>query len=168
MAGFGDLLQRITHSLEEAGAQRPGDDLRARLGYGAGDDDEDELASETVWEPEAARGAETVRKSESARRPEAARDAGAPRTRTTAWAAKPPRAPAPARSRTSATHDEPSHDRASGGRPSSAAEQPHPHTSTASRVSERLLARLRTADALREAFVLKEILDRPLGRRPRR
>ena len=168
MAGFGNLLQRIAHSLEEAGAQRPGDDLRARLGYGAGDDDEDELASDTVWEPEAAGGAETVRKSESARRPEAARDPGTPRTRRTARAPAPPRAPVPATSGTSATHRAPPHDREFEGRPSSAAEQPHPHASTASRASERLLARLRTADALREAFVLKEILDRPLSRRPRR
>ena len=161
MAAFGGLLQRISRSLEEAGAQRPGDDLRARLGYGAEDHDEDELASETVWEPAAARGAETVRKSE------AARDTGAPRTRTTAWAAKAPRAPAPATSRPSATHRAPSHDRASGDELSAAAEQPHPHAANASRVSERLRARLHAADALREAIVLKEILDRPLGRRPR-
>ena len=52
MAGFGELLQRIAHSLEEASAQRPGDDLRARLGYGTGDEDEDELESGSVWEPE--------------------------------------------------------------------------------------------------------------------
>ena len=160
MAAFGDLLQRISRSLEEAGAQRPGDDLRARLGYGAEDHDEDELASETAWEPAAARGAETVRASE------AARDTGDPRTRTTAWAAKPPRAPA--RSRPSATHHAPSHDRASGGGLSAAAEQPHPHAANPSRVSERLRARLHAADTLREAIVLKEILDRPLGQRPRR
>ena len=167
MAGFGDLLQRIAHSLEEAGAQRPGDDLRARLGYGTGEDEEEELASETVWEPEAERGSETVRKSESPRRPEAARDAGVPRPRPTAWAAKPPRAPAPATSRTSATHHAPLRDRALEGRQSIAAKPPHAHVSAASRISERLRTRLHTVDALRESFVLKEILDRPLARRRR-
>ena len=161
MAGFGDLLQRIAHSLEEAGAQRPGDDLRARLGYGTGENEEEELASETVWEPE------TARDSESARRPEAARDAGVPRSRPTPWAGKPPRAPAPATSRPSATHHAPLHDRAFEGRQSIAAKPPHAHVSAASRISERLRTRLHTVDALRESFVLKEILDRPLARRRR-
>ena len=167
MAGFGDLLQRIAHSLEEAGAQRPGDDLRARLGYGTAEDEEEELASETVWEPETAREAETAPDSESARRPEATHDAGVPRPRPTAWAAKPPRAPAPATSRASATHHASLHDRAFEGRQSIAAKPPHPHVPAASRISERLRARLHTVDALREAFVLKEVLDRPLGRRHR-
>ena len=168
MAGFGDLLQRIAQSLEEAGAQRPGDDLRARLGYGTGEEDEDELASETVWEPEAEPRSEPGRGAAPARGSESARATGAPRTGGTPWAREPLRAFASATSRTTPTHRAPPHDRAAGGRHSSAAAPLHPHASTASRISERLRARLRTADALREAFVLKEILDRPLGRRRRR
>ena len=163
MAGFGDLLQRITHSLEAAGAQRPGGDLRARLGYGTGDDDEDELASETAGEPEAEWISEKVRRSGTVR------DTGPPRTRGTAWAAKPPRAPAQAMSQAPASHRAAPHDRLFAGTLASTAAVPRPHaSSTASRVSERLRARLQTPDALREAFVLKEILDRPLGRRRRR
>ena len=165
MAGFGDLLQRIVQSLEEAGAQGPGDDLRARLGYGTGEDDEDELASETVWEPEAEQRSETARGAATAHGSEAARATGAPRTGGTPWAREPPRAFAPATSRTTPTHRARPHDRAAGGRHSSAAAPLHPHASTASRISERLRARLHTTDTLREAFVLKEILDRPLGRR---
>ena len=163
MAGFGDLLQRISRSLEEAGAQRPGGDLRERLGYAAGDDDEDELASETAWEPEA----EWI--SEKERRSKTERDPGPPRTRGTAGATEPPRAPAQAMSRAPASHPAAPHDRPFAGTPPSAAAVLRPHaSSTASRVSERLRARLQTPDALREAFVLKEILDRPLGRRRRR
>ena len=150
MAGFGDLLQRIAHSLEEAGAQRPGGDLREKMGYAAGDDDEDELASETAWEPEA------VGISEKERRSGTVRDTGPPRTRGTARSAEPPRAPA---------HPAAPHDRPLAATLPSAAAVPRPH---ASRVSERIRARLQTPDALREAFVLKEILDRPLGRRRRR
>ena len=160
MAGFGDLLQRIAQSLEEAGAQRPGDDLRARLGYGTGEEDEDELASETVWEPEAEPQSETMRGAATARRSEAVRATGAPRTGGTPWAREPPRAYAPPSSRAPATHRARPHDRAAG--------PTHRHASTASRISERLRARLHTTDALREAFVLKEILDRPLGRWRRR
>ena len=158
MAAFGDLLQRIAQSLEEAGAQRPGDDLRARLGYGTGGEDEDELASETVWEPEAERPSETVRGTETARGPTKARTSGTP------WTREPLRAFAPPTPRTTPTHRAPPHDRASADR-HPAAVPSHPGASTTSRISERLRARLRTAEALREAFVLKEILDRPLGRR---
>ncbi len=168
MAAFGDLLQRIAQSLEEAGAQRPGDDLRARLGYGTGEDDEDELASETAWEPEAEPQSETMREAATARRSEAARATGAPRTGGTPWAREPLRAFASEPSRTTPTHRAPPRDHAAGGRHSSAVAPPRPRASTASRISERLRARLRTTDALREAFVLKEILDRPLGRRRRR
>lgn len=164
MAAFGDLLQRIARSLEEAQAQRPTDDLRARLGYGTGDDDEDELASETVWEPEAERRSETVRGTATVRRPDTANATGAPRTGGSPWVKEPLRAYPPPSSRVPATHPAPPHDRAAHGR-HSAAGPPHRHASTASLISERLRARLRTVDALREAFVLKEILDRPLGRR---
>ena len=165
MAGFGDLLQRISRSLEEASAQRPGGDLRERLGYAAGDDDEDELASETAREPEP----EPEWISEKERRSGTVRDTGPPRTRGTAGATEPSRAPAQAVSRAPASPRAAPHDRPFAGTLPSAAAVPRPHaSSTASRVSERLRARLQTPDALREAFVLKEILDRPLGRRRRR
>ena len=158
MAGLGDLLQRIAHSLEEASAQRPGDDLRARLGYGTGDEDGDELAEGSIWEPEA----EPESKSESDRAPRTARTTGTMRT------PEPLRAPAPEPLRSSAAY----RTRATGvdaavGRPSPAA-PPRPHAPPESLLSERVRARLRTPDALREAFVVKEILDRPLARRRRR
>ena len=165
MAGFGDLLQRIVHSLEEAGAQRSGGELRERLGYRTGDDDEDELASETASEPEPE--AEWI--SEKVRRSGTVPDTGPPRTRGTAWATEPPRAPAQAMPRAPESHPAAPHDRQFAGTLPSAAGVPRPHaSSTATRVSERIRARLQTPDALREAFVLKEILDRPLGRRRRR
>ena len=161
MAGFGELLQRIVRDLEQAGAQRPGDDLRARLGYGPSGDDDDEdfgavdesapaaarepdAAGEagTVWEPEPARmPAATMREPAAARRP------SAPQATASAPAAS--RAPRDA-------YRAPSR---------SPASPPHLPASPESLLSERIHARLRTPDALREAFVVKEILDRPLGRR---
>ena len=151
MAGFDELLQRIARSLEEAGAQRPGDDLRARLGYGTGDEDEDEdeLTSDAIREPETGGQPETARTAQTAWRPAA--------SRTPLQASVTPRA--------SETHRAPLVDSAFRGRISSRAAPPRPHASPASLLSERIRARLRTPDALREAFVVKEILDRPLGQR---
>ncbi len=160
MAGFGDLLQRIIRDLEEAGARRPADDLRARLGYGAGDDpddveDLDEPAPDTpeaVWEPETARKRGATREPGAARKP-----AWEP---TPAWKPEAPRASAPATLRAFETHRAP---------PPSPAAPPHLQASPASLLSERIRARLRAPDALREAFVVKEVLDRPPGlRRTRR
>ena len=157
MAGLGDLLQRIARSLEEASAQRPGDDLRARLGYGAGDDDEDEPASGAVREPEAAPEPGSARTSKTVREPE------------TAWSPKASRTPAhgTATPRASAVLRASRAGRDIGSRPSSPGAPPRLDTSSASPLSERVRARLHTPDALREAFVVKEILDRPLGRRRR-
>lgn len=156
MAGFGDLLQRITHSLEEAREQQPGDDLRARLGYGTEDVDEDEQVSEAGWEPEAepgpARTARSAWKPETVRSPKASRAPA--RAAGTQRAAEAQRAAA--------------RDRDSSGRLSASGAPPHPGASSVSMRSERIRARLRTSDALREAFVVKEILDRPLGHRRRR
>ena len=156
MAGLGDLLQRFARSLEEAGAQQPGDDLRARLGYGAGDEDEPDWE----WETEAAQEPELVpaRTAKSTREPE------------TVWSPSASRAPsgAPAASRVSeamrASRAEPEHGR----RSPSARAFPSADATPASLRSERIRARLRTADTLREAFVVKELLDRPLGQRRRR
>lgn len=145
MAGLGDLLQRIARSLEEAQAQRPADDLRARLGYGTGD--EDELAEDAV------------------RKPEPAREPVVERAAVPVWTPAAPRTPAAGTLRTSAAHRTSTGEDVSGERRASRPAPPHPHTSSASLLSERLRARLRTPDALREAFVVKEILDRPLARR---
>ncbi len=152
MAAFGELIQRITRSLEEAGAQQPGGDLRAQLGYGAEDDDMDEPAPGAVWEPETVRRPGTLRAPETARAPGTARG---PRT-----------ARVPEASRATVTLRASETYRAT---PSSLAAPPHhPHASPTSSLSERIRARLRGSDALREAFVVKEILDQPLGRRRRR
>ena len=158
MAGLGDLLQRISRSLEEASAQRPGDDLRARLGYGTGDEDDDDDPSEgSIWEPEA------EPRPESARAQDTARATGTTRTPEPRWA------PAAETLRSSAGgYRAPPHEAVVGvGRPLPAA-PPRPHASPESRLSERVRTRLRTPDALREAFVVKELLDRPLARRRRR
>ena len=167
MAGLGDLLQRVARSLEEAQAQRPADDLRARLGYGTGDDD-DEPDSDSIWEPEAEREAETAREPEAAGRPWAARRSETARPPWAAGRPESPRAPAPGTLRTSVTHRTPPPGNVPGGRPSTPAAPSYPHASSAFLFPERIRARLRTPDALREAFVVKEILDRPLGRRRRR
>ena len=184
MAGLGELLQRIARDLEQAGGQQPADDLRTRLGYGPGGDDEDEdlgavdesapaTARETdaageadpVWEPEPARRpAATAREPETAWKPAAAarepetawKPAAAAREPETAWkpAAAAREAAAPRASRDA--YRVPSRAPAS---------PPHLPASLESLLSERIHARLRTPDALREAFVVKELLDRPLGRR---
>ena len=170
MAAFGELIQRITRSLEEAGAQQPGGDLRAQLGYGAEDDDMDAPAPGAVWEPETVRRPGTLRAPETARAPgtlrapETARAPGTLRGSGTARGPKTARVPEASRAtvtlRASETY------RAT---PSSLAAPPHhPHASPTSSLSERIRARLRGSDALREAFVVKEILDQPLGRRRRR
>ena len=164
MAAFGELIQRITRSLEEAGAQRPGGDLRAQLGYGAEDDDMDEPAPGAVWEPETVRRPGTLRAPETARAPGTLRAPETARAPGTARGPKTARVPEASRatvtSRASETY------RAT---PSSLAAPPHhPHASPTSSLSERIRARLRGSDALREAFVVKEILDQPLGRRRRR
>ena len=152
MAGLGDLLQRITRSLEEASAQRPGDDLRARLGYGTDDEAEDDLAEDAVWEPEP----------EPARKPGPARPVGTARTPARLRAPAHAAWQAPAAYRTPVPEHAPADRRAPWAAPSP------PHAASASLLAERVRERLRTPEALREAFVVKEILDRPLGRRRRR
>ena len=170
MASLGDLLQRIARSLEEAREQGPADDLRARLGYGAEDEDEDEFepAEDAFREPEtgAARTRSTYREPE----PETTRTQPIDREPKTVW--RPPAARTPAQSaaelRASATMRAPAPEAASGHRRSPPAAPPRrPHAPSGSPLSERVRARLRTPDALREAFVVKEVLDRPLARRRR-
>ena len=160
MAGLDALLQRIARSLEEAGAQQPGDDLRARLGYGTGDEEE-ESASESVWEPETGREPETAREPETGREPRPAH------TPPRAWKPKTVWSPAPpsATPRAAETHGVPAAGRSPGGATGSRTALPYAHSSTTHALSAHIRARLGTPDALREAFVVKEILDRPLARR---
>ena len=168
MASLGDLLQRIARSLEEAGERGPADDLRARLGYGTGDEDEYEPADEVFGEPEAA----PPRTRPTRREPET----GPTRTRSIDWepetvwrppSARPPAAPTED-PRTSGSIRAPASEAAPGvGRFPSAAPR-RPRAPSESPLPERIRARLRTPDALREAFVVKEVLDRPLARRRRR
>ena len=164
MAGLEALLQRIARSLEEAGAQQPGDDLRARLGYGTGDEEEDE---ESVWAPETGREQETRPEPDMEGEPETAH------TPPRAWKSKTARspetsgtpAPPSAARRAGEAHGAPAAGRSPGGATGSRTAAPYAHASPAHALSERIRARLRTPDALREAFVVKEILDRPLARR---
>ena len=186
MAGFAEMLQRFARELEQADAQRPEDDLRARLGYGPADDvdgdaggvdEADAAESESIWGPvadpaprpgtageAAAPGREpaAVREAEAVRRPAAAREP------VTAW--KPAVARDPGESRAAASA--PAASRAPGAAdrappsPSPGA-SPRPRPSSGSPLSERIRARLRTPDALREAFVVKALLDKPPGLRRR-
>ena len=154
MASLGELLQRVARSLEEAREQGPADDLRARLGYGTGDEDEDEPVEDAFREPEtgAARTRPIDREPEPVWRPPAARTP----------------APSAADSRASGPIRTPAREVAPGHRRSQPAAPPRrPHAPSESPLSERIRGRLRTPDALREAFVVKEILDRPLARRRR-
>ena len=160
MAGLDALLQRIARSLEEAGAQQPGDDLRARLGYGTGDEEE-ESASDSVWEPETGREPETAREPQPAHTPPRA---WKPKT---VWSPETPGSAAlPSATRRAAeAYGVPAAGRSPGGATGSRTTQPYAHSSTTHALSAHLRARLGTPDALREAFVVKEILDRPLARR---
>ena len=151
MASLGELLQRVAQSLEEAGERGPADDLRARLGYGAGHEDDDELAEDAFPEP----AAETTRPEHTRRKPETVWKPPAPRTRARPVAdsgAGPMRAPAA---------------EAALRRSSPSRAPPSSPTTAGMPLPERIRARLHGPDALREAFVVKEILDRPLARRRR-
>ena len=160
MAGLAEFLQRLARDLEQADAQRPEDDLRARLGYGPAEDAEDvddadggaapeshsiwEPAAEATWKPEGVEGAEP----------------GPARASVTGWKSASERMSTPSVSRTPGTTY-----RAS---PPSAPASPHPRPSSEFLLPERIRGRLHGQDALREAFVMKELLDRPLGLRRRR
>ena len=181
MASLGELLQRVARSLEEeAGKRGPADDLRARLGYGTGDEDDDELledpfrepATETAWPEPAERESEprpappppTDRGPETAWRPPAS---GTPASSASSVSSG-PSGPSGADSRgygpgrplaTDASLRPPRFSPSAPPSSPAAAEVPFP---------KRIRARLRSPDTLREAFVVKEILDQPLARRRRR
>ena len=131
MAGFAELLQRIVRDLEQAGAQQPEDDLRARLGYGPADEaedmDDEPALDDGAWEPETDRSPEVSR--------------------------------APATLRTAEVHGAPPL-----GTP---ATLPRQDASPEPELARRIRTRIHAQDTLREAFVVKELLDRPLGTRRR-
>lgn len=164
MASLGDLLQRIARSLEEAREQGPADDLRARLGYGTADEDEEE------YEYEPAQDGVRTRPLGRGPEPETARTRPIDREPEMVW--RPPTARTPAQptvdSRASTPIPTPAAKAVRGHRRASPPTLPHrPHPPSESPLSERVRARLRTPDTLREAFVVKEVLDRPLARRRR-
>lgn len=132
MAGFAELLQRLARDLEQAGAQQPDDDLRARLGYGPADEaedmDDEPALDDGAWEPETDRSPEVSR---------------APATLRTAEV----RGASPLGTPATLPHQE----------------DPSPETA----IARRIRARMHAQDTLREAFVVKELLDRPLGTRRR-
>ena len=170
MASLGELLQRIARSLEEAREQGPADDLRARLGYGTADEEEYEYepTEDAFGEPEQ----EAVRARPIGRgpEPETSRTRSIDREPETVWRPPAARRPAPPAvdSRASGSARTPTPESAPGHRRSQPAVPPRrPHPPSESPLSERVRARLRTPDALREAFVVKEVLDRPLARRRR-
>ena len=164
MAGFAEMLQRLARELEQADAQRPEDDLRARLGYGPADDTEDvdhadgvdAPESESIWGP----GADATRRPDTAGEAVPVRGPAVAREPVTAW--KPAVAREPVTSRTAASA--PAASRAPSPSPGAS---PHHRPSSGSLPLERIRARLRTPDALREAFVVKALLDRPPGLRRR-
>ena len=171
MAGFAEMLQRLARDLEQADAQRPEDDLRARMGYGPAEDVEDVddvddadggAASESIWGPsaEAARKPEAVEEADAGWEPGPARE----REPATRWKPAPERTPAPPVSRTPGTPYRAPEATYRAPPPSAPASSP-PRPSSESLLPERVRARLRGQDALREAFVMKELLDRPLGLR---
>ena len=168
MATLGDLLQRIARSLEEAREQGPADDLRARLGYGTGDEDGyDDPPEEAIWEPET----EAARTRSIDREPETspARTRAIDREPETVWRPPATRTPAPPTvgPRASGSMRAPASEVALGAGRSPPAPPRRPRAPSDSPLPERIRARLRTPDALREAFVVKEVLDRPLARRRR-
>ena len=172
MASLGELLQRIARSLEEAREQGPADDLRARLGYGTADEEEEEYEYEPAQDGVREPAPEAVRTRPIGRgpEPETARTRPIDWEPETVW--RPPAARTPAQPtadpRASGTIRAPAPDGALGDRRSRPAAPPRrPHPPSESPLSERVRARLRTPDALREAFVVKEVLDRPLARRRR-
>ena len=149
MAGLRTWFRQVAEAVKEEAARQRGDDPGAHPGYGTYGNQE-EPGQDAVWESEG----ETRRapprpwKEQSGRGP---------------WSRSAPGRPAPA-STTQRAGAEPA-DHAPWGTTAARTTRPHAHASPADAVSERIRARLGTPDALREAFVIKEVLDRPLARR---
>ena len=149
MAGLRTWFRQVAEAVKEEAARQRGDDPRARPGYGTYGNQE-EPGPDAVWESEGETGRAPLRpwKAESGRSP---------------WSRNAPERPAPA-STTQRPGAEPA-DPAPWGTTAPRTTRPHAHASPAHALSERIRARLGTPDALREAFVIREVLDRPLARR---
>lgn len=153
MAGLRTWFRQVAQAVEEEIAKQRGEDPGARPGYGA-QDAREEPSPDAEWETER----ETAH---APPRPWKAQTTRGPWSRSTPGRPEPAsptrRAPEPHAAQT--TGHSPWD--ANGSRGS----LPYAHASPADAVLERVRARLGTPDALREAFVVKEILDRPLARR---
>ena len=149
MAGLRAWFRQIAQAVEEEVAKQRGGDPRARPGYGS-----EEPEPDAVWEPERNSGRAPPRpwRTETVRSP---------------WRRNTPESPAPASAMRRAPEtrgaQRPGHSPwdTNGSRGS----LPYAHASPTDEVMARIRGRLDTPDALREAFVIKEILDRPLARR---
>ncbi|MDE0239667.1 MAG: hypothetical protein OXQ84_05630 [bacterium] len=152
MAGLRAWFRQVAQAVEEEVAKQRGDSLRARPGYGTYGNEEPE--PDAVWESERETGRAPTQpwRAETVRSP---------------WSRNAPESPAPASATRRAPEmrgaQHPGHSSwdTNGLRES----QPYAHASPTDAVMARIRARLGTPDALREAFVIKEILDRPLARR---
>ncbi|MCY4607569.1 MAG: hypothetical protein OXD40_03095 [bacterium] len=154
MTGLRALFRKVAQAIEEEAARQRGDDPRAHPGYGTyGDREQPE--PDPVWEPER----DSARVSPWARERKTVQDP---------WSRETPGSPAPpsaTRRRAPETRGARAADRPPWGTTGSRTALPYAHESPTHALLERLRGRLGAPDALREAFVVKEILDRPLARR---
>ena len=153
MAGLRALFRQISQAVEEAAARQHGDDPRTGPGYGAYDDAE-HPQPDAVWESERETGHTPPRAWRS-------------KTTRSPWSREQPESPAPksATRRAPETRGAQPTDRSPWDTVGSRTTQPYAHASPTHALLARIRARLDTPDALREAFVIREILDRPLARR---
>ncbi len=153
MAGLKALFRRVAQAVEEEVARQRGDDPRARPGYGTYHDRE-QPQPDALWEPER----ETVHTPPRAWRAKTARSP---------WSREQSENPAPtgAMRRAPETHGAQTTDRSPWDTVGSRTTQPYALGGPTHAFLARIRARLDTPDALREAFVIREILDRPLARR---
>lgn len=149
MAGLRALFRRVAQAVEEEAARQRGDDPSARPGYSTYHDRE-QPQPDAMWEPER----------ETAHTPPRAWRA---KTTRSPWSREQSESPAP----TSATRRSPETHRAQPTdlSPWDTVGSSYAHASPTHAPLARIRARLGTPDALREAFVIREILDRPLARR---
>ena len=153
MAGLRALFRRVAQAVEEEAARQRGDDPRVRSGNGAYHGRE-QPQPDAMWEPER----------ETAHTPPRAWRA---KTTRSPWGREQSESPAPvsATQRAPETHGAQPSDRSPWDTVGSRSTQLYALASPTHALLARIRARLDTPDALREAFVIREILDRPLARR---
>ena len=152
MAGLRAWFRQVAQAVEEEIAKQRGDDPGARPGHATYRHEEPE--PDAVWEPERehARSPPRPWQAETVRSPWSRSTPGRP-------------APASARRRAPETVGAQTTGHSPWGAEGSRGSLPYAPASAAHAVLERIRTRLGAPDALREAFVIKEILDRPLARR---